>query len=365
MAKIVNKTGDNFRIKFVPKGYKDLYPKNPYRHTTVQGKLLADKTVAELTAIEIIDNNERKLGRTDLPTVAEEMTIGKLFRYFTNEIMPYQSYAAGTIKGYTNLMYLLINDLGEEFLFKNIDYALILKMYNTGERNAGLSKCRIINSIGSLGRQAIEDNKLTGTISGKPIKFPRCIQSPKNPLSLEQLSEIYQNPEIEKVTKNLIRLYVMTGCRRSELARPYFKWDQIDETAGVAYIKNKGHKKKHDNMFEIPWLDKHMSIIKSIHSHYLELEHPLADIYPIPITSQNVYERITVASKKSGIKFTPHDLRDTGATLILRSTGNIYAAKEFCGHASVRDTELAYADYNINDKTNATNQLLNHLGSVA
>ena len=266
---------------------------------------------------------------------------------------------------YQQIIESLIADLGEEFLFKNINYNLIIKMYASDKRNPGISKCRSLNSIGNKGRQAIEDQKLTGVISAKPIIFPKTIRSSKNPLSLEQLTEIYENPKIEKVTKNLIRLYVITGCRRSELVRPYFKWDQIDESAGVAYIKNKGHKKKHDNMFEIPWLEQHKSIVRSINAHYVSSKHPLANIYPIPITSQNVYDRIAVASKISGIKFTPHDLRDTGATLVLRSTGNIYAAKEFCGHASVKDTELAYADYNINDKTNATNQLLNHLGSVA
>ena len=116
-------------------------------------------------------------------------------------------------------------------------------------------------------------------------------------------------------------------------------------------------------MLEIPWLDQHQQLLERIAAYYKPW-HQLANHYPIPITSQNVYDRIRTASKISGYHFTPHDLRDTGATLILRSTGNIYAAKEFCGHKSVRDTEESYADYNIYDKKNATSKLLNHLGSL-
>ena len=368
MAKIVKKKpGDKFVIKYVPQGYRDLYPKQPYRHTTVIGKAEADQTVVELTAIEIIDKNERKLGKTDLPEVAREISIGELFAFFKDEIMPWSDYAAKTEQRYHRIMERLINDFGETFLFKNISYKLILSNYATGKRNQCITQIKCINHIGAVGRQAIAgqlDIPLKGfKISSHPIKTPKIVKGNKNPLSVEQLEEIYANPNIDEVTKDMMRLYIITGCRVSELTRPYFEWGQIDHVNKVAFIRNKGNKKEHSTLFEIPWLKQHQELLERIAAYY-QPWHELAEYYPLPITSQNVYDRIKTASRISGIHFTPHDLRDTGATLILRSTGNIYAAKEFCGHKSVRDTEQSYADYNIHDKKNATGKLLTHLGAL-
>jgi len=367
MAKIVKKKpGDKYVIKHVPQGYRDLY-QNPYRYITIVGKAEADRTVVELTAIEIIDKNERKLGKTNLPEVVREISIGELFAFFKDEIMPWCDYALKTEQRYHRTMEQWINDFGETFLFKNISYKLIISNYGTGKRNQCITQIKCLNHIGAVGRQAIAgqlDTPLKGfKISSNPIKHPKVVKGNKNPLSVEQLEEIYANPDIDEVTKDMMRLYIITGCRVSELTRPYFEWGQIDQTNGVAFIRNKGNKKEHSTLFEIPWLKQHQELLERIAAYY-QPWHELAEYYPIPITSQNVYDRIVTARQISGIHFTPHDLRDTGATLVLRSTGNIYAAKEFCGHKSVRDTEESYADYNIHDKKNATGKLLTHLGAL-
>jgi integrase len=367
MAKIIDKKpGNKYIIQYIPQGFKTIY-KNPYRRITVIGKTKADRTVADLTAIEVIDKNERKLGRTDIVEIAKEISIGELFAFFEDQVMPWCDYAKKTEERYTHIMTKLVNDFGSEFLFKNITYKLILSNYATGKRNQCITMIKCINHIGAIGRQAIAGQLeivLNGyKISSHPIKTPKIIKGNKNPLSIEQLEEIYANPDINDLTKDIMRLYIITGCRVSELTRPYFEWSQIDNLNGIAFIRNKGNKKEHSTMLEIPWLDQHQQLLERIAAYYKPW-HQLANHYPIPITSQNVYDRIRTASKISGYHFTPHDLRDTGATLILRSTGNIYAAKEFCGHKSVRDTEESYADYNIYDKKNATNKLLNHLGSL-
>tara|TARA_A100001201_G_scaffold20323_4_gene22718 strand:- start:3890 stop:5002 length:1113 start_codon:yes stop_codon:yes gene_type:complete len=368
MAKIIRKQTDNkYLIRYVPQGYRDLFPKQPYRHITVQGKTAADKIVSELTAIETIDMNQRKLGIMPTSHTAKEIDIETLFKYFENQYMPYAEYADSTRRRYLGIMSKLRCDLGRSFLFKDIVYSLIVSKYATGKRNQCVTMIKCINHIREIGRKAIIGEITPGLkgykISGFPIKTPKVVDAPKNPLTLEQLDSIYNNPNIEEVTKDIIRLYIITGCRRSELCRPYFKWDQINEAKGVAYIKNKGNKGKHSKAFEIPWLEQHQILIKRIAAYYKPW-HELSSEYPIPITCQSIFDRIKAASKISGIPFTPHDLRDTGATLVLRSTSNIYAAKEFCGHKSVRDTERSYADYNISDKKNATANLLNHLGRL-
>ena len=339
---------------------------------TIMGKELADKTVKELTLIEKIDENEMKLGLADIPKNKNEVTLHELFTYFKKEYMVYKEYAVTSIVRYKRIMERLedsIDGFGPDFPFSKLSYKLILEKYGTGNKNQCLSMIRCINHIGAIGIKGIHGENdysnatLEGNISSRPIKFPKPKGSNKNALTKAQLDEIYSNPEIDEVTKDIMRLYIITGCRRTELVRPYFTWDQIDAAAGVAYIRNKGNKKKHDKLFEIPWLKPHQELIARIHAHYKN-NHDLADIYPIPCTAQNLYERLVTARKKSGIFFTVHDLRDTGATMILRSTNNIYAAKEFCGHKSVKDTEESYADYIIDDKKRATTSLINSMGAL-
>jgi integrase len=59
-----------------------------------------------------------------------------------------------------------------------------------------------------------------------------------------------------------------------------------------------------------------------------------------------------------------HDLRDTSATILLRKSGNIYAVKEHLGHANVKDTQDAYADWINDDKIEASKMLVESLSDL-
>jgi len=173
---------------------------------------------------------------------------------------------------------------------------------------------------------------------------------------------IFEHKDICPITKAIIELYILTGCRISELCRPDFTWNQIDAEGEVAYIKNKGHKKEFDTPLEIPFLkDPHQRLVKFLNDHFKTI-HDEAHIYPIPISAKNVYDRIVVASNTVGFKFTPHDFRDTSATILLRESGNIYAVKEHLGHANVKDTEDAYADWIMDDKVKSSVSIVKSIG---
>ena len=236
--------------------------------------------------------------------------------------MPYERYAYRTIVRYQGLMKKLLNDFGKNYLFKDIT--------------------------------KIEINK---------IKLPKLQKSSKNPLSENQLHTIFSHPGICQITKYIMQLYILTGCRVSELCRPDFTWEQIYIHKGMAKIKNKGHKKSTDVRLEIPFEGNHLKLIQNINDYYKTV-HPEADIYPIPASQKSIRNRIDVASNKVGFKFTVHDLRDTSATMMLRETANIYAVKEHLGHSNVQVTQDAYADWNIQDKTKAVHSIENKILSL-
>lgn len=284
--------------------------------------------------------------------MTKEITVKKALSIFEDECLPYNQYSRKTILRYNGIISkykkqfpkLLLKDLTETEIKKNF--------YNQSVNNSCRADISYINRIGNW----ILYNYPKST-TFKPIKQRKQVRSPKNPLSEETITHIYRHPEICPVTKDIIQLYILTGCRVSELCRPDFTWEQIDEENEVAFIKNKGHKKSTDIPLKIPFLkNTHIALIKRINQYYQEV-HDDANVYPIPASQVSIRNRIKVVSKLCGVDFTVHDLRDTSATMMLRETENIYAVKEHLGHSNVAVTEACYADWNMKDKTKAVHTL--------
>ena len=366
MAKITQINDDKYLIKYIPEGYRQLY-KNPYRSITINGREKAYTIYNDASLIEERDRISLKLSGKINSTniIIPELTIGVIFKAFRVNAIPYKQYAVKTIKRYEALMSKLENDLGMDFPFCKINYPFYFKRYgNPNKKNSGLSDLRCLNHIGNWTREQISEGNIRGTINAKPIKLPKATKSKKNALKPYQLDMIFKHKDICPITKAIIELYILTGCRISELCRPDFTWNQIDMEGEVAYIKNKGHKKEFDTPLEIPFLkDHHQRLIKIINDYFKTI-HDEANIYPIPISAKNVYDRIVVASDTVGFKFTPHDFRDTSATILLRESGNIYAVKEHLGHANVKDTEDAYADWIMDDKRKSSNSIVKGLNRL-
>ena len=290
----------------------------------------------------------------------KEITLHKAFKLFEEECMPYERYAYRTIVRYQGLMKKLIKDFGKTYLFKDLTKIEINKRYfNPEKRNSCRVDMTYINRIGNW----LHEN-YPGETTFKKIKLPKLQKSSKNPLSEQQLHTIFSHPGICQITKYIMQLYILTGCRISELCRPDFTWEQIYIHKGMAKIKNKGHKKSTDVRLEIPFEGNHLKLIQNINDYYKTV-HPEADIYPIPASQKSIRNRIDVASKIAGFKFTTHDLRDTSATMMLRETANIYAVKEHLGHSNVQVTQDAYADWNIQDKTKAVHSIESKILSLA
>ena len=367
MAKITKLNSNKYLIRYIPEGYRDLY-KNPYRSITVEGKDRANSIYNDAKLVEERDRISAKLNGKINSTnvVVPELNIGTIFKAFKINSIPYKQYATKTIKRYLALMDRLENDLGSDFLFSKIDYPFYYNRYgNPKRKNSGITALKCLNHIGNWASEQVSEGKIRGTINANPIKLPKVVRSKKNALKPYQINMIFNHPEICPITKMIIELYILTGCRISELCRPDFTWEQIDMEGEVAYIKNKGHKREFDEPFEIPFFKSHhQRLVNKINEHF-KLYHSEAHIYPIPISSKNVYDRIVYASKKVGFKFTPHDFRDTSATILLRESGNIYAVKEHLGHANVKDTQDAYADWIMDDKVKSSASIVKSIGSLA
>jgi integrase len=358
---------NRYRIRYVPKGYKMLYT-NPYRTLHCIGKKEAQNVLQKLTLQEQQDKIDQKLGYLTKKQVIPELTLEMAFKYFKNKVMPVKNYQLSTQAKYLRLFKEMLDPnkgFGQDYKFCNLNYEDLLFKFGNNSRNAQISKIKMLNSVRSSCLKGISLNRLVGKISGPKISHPTVKKASLNALRKSQLKQIMDCRDIPQVTKNIIKLYILTGCRRSELCGPYFTWKHIDQEQNIAYIYRKNHKDKHSKPFSIPWLKEHMNLVNEISDYFKEyLDCPGAGKYPIPVSSQTLYNYIVKARKAVGFHFTLHDLRDTGATQVLRATGNIYAAKEFCGHRSVKDTEAHYADWIDDDKIKTTKTLVNTLNEV-
>ena len=355
LKKINNKT---YKISYIPQGYKDIY-KNPYRTVTVTGK---DNANLLLEKLELIEQKDKIESMLNIGENLKELTIGQIFPLFYTDMMFSGNYSQSTIKKYDSLMNKLLNDFGHDFYFSKFTYSLYVSKYgNSKKRNTCRSQLICLNHIGNWARIEAEEGRIKGKISSRSIKLPRLVKAPKNALNDQQLSTIFQHKDICSVTKDLIQLYILTGCRISELCRPDFTWEQIDLDNEVAYIKKKNSKKAHDALFKIPFTKSvHYPILLKLHKYFKTI-HDQANVYPIPISQQKIRSRMSVASNIVGFKFTCHDLRDTSATILLRKSKNIYAVKEHLGHSSVKVTESSYADWVMEDKKKSSNQIATSL----
>ena len=364
MSKIT-KVKNGYKIKYIPQGYKQLFS-NPYRTITISDKEEAYDFYEKADLIEQRDKIEAKLvGQSQDTQRQSELTLGFVFESFKKNAIPYNNYADKTKERYLLFMSKVERAFGPSILFSSIDYKLYYNEFgNDKKRNSCISDIRLFNSIGNWIRREIEDGRIIGRIDAKPIRTPKLLPSIKNALKPSDLELIYSNEDIPKITKAIIQLYVLTGCRISELCRPDFTWDQIDTDKEIAYIKNKGNKRDFDKRFEIAFLkDPHQKLLRYINDYFKDI-HDEAHIYPIPCAQGRIRSRIERASKISGIKFTMHDLRDTSATILLRKSGNIYAVKEHLGHANVKDTQDAYADWINDDKIEASKMLVDSLSDL-
>lgn len=74
-----------------------------------------------------------------------------------------------------------------------------------------------------------------------------------------------------------------------------------------------------------------------------------------PITEAGFRSWLNTIAKACGLKITPHDMRRTCATIILRATGNLVAASQRLGHSGTEITGRLYAHVKPDDQVEIMN----------
>lgn len=186
------------------------------------------------------------------------------------------------------------------------------------------------------------------TLEPTKIELPSDrTRSPKF-LNNEQLEKLFAMPDIKTPhglrDRTILELFYSTGMRVSELFR--LNRDSINLVTGEFSIIGKGSKTRLVFLSDdaAKWLDKYLLIRKDDFK-------PLFIRYSREINANGEKMRLSVSSIERMVKMyirlagipvdaTPHTLRHSFATSLLRNGANLMAIKGMLGHSNIATTQI-------------------------
>lgn len=158
---------------------------------------------------------------------------------------------------------------------------------------------------------------------------------------------------IEKIKDDedleIFKLYLLTGCRESELLPPKFTWDNVkfnDKPNGKIIINGKGGKVR-----SLPMSPEILEILTRRFNSGMK--------YPIDYSKDQIYKKFVkgyfVELGLSDVNF--HSIRKTCGALLIKNGVDIYRVSKYLGHSSVSVTEKHYVGLLKDDYQKLTDQM--------
>ncbi len=143
----------------------------------------------------------------------------------------------------------------------------------------------------------------------------------------------------------ILEMLFSTGLRVSELA--HLKKDDINLKREEFTVRGKGRKPRLVFLSEAARssLKEYLALRKDLSSALLvryDRAKPRRQIMPSPLTSRSIERLVKYYAKKAGLtkRVTPHVLRHSFATDLLRNGADIKAVQALLGHASITTTQV-------------------------
>lgn len=253
------------------------------------------------------------------------MDLVKLTEAFLSYCKDFRGYSKQTLRSYTIALEMLLEhhelEQKEGKIVLNImPLRLYLAKHSKKAVAARLSAIR--SFVLYLKEQHNLEIKLIGDQS---VKVPKTL--PK-PIEGENILEVLAKCTLQERVI-VVMLYAL-GLRISELAA--LKLSDISQN--WVRVFGKGSK-----MREIPLLPSVAVLLKS----YIQTEQPKQHLFEkegAPLSSAQLRYRVQKAFKRLGIKATPHQLRHSFATELLKDGARISDVSELLGHSSMATTQI-------------------------
>jgi len=279
------------------------------------------------------------------------MLISRLADDFTDYMLTERGASAATVKAYSSTLRLLTDFLASHQHAPDFEQlttphlrSFIAQVKRTGVSNATIA--RHVHAIRSFWRFVVETYDF-GHNAALPLRAPKPDHRVPQVLSADECQSL-----IDASEKNYYRLYrirdrvllklmLVIGLRRGEvIALRVGDYSSADRTLNV--VMSKGRRSR---VVPLPpdlctdinaWLGARPA---AAHDYLLTTR------TGNPLSPTCLYRAIGKLAKSAGLEhagITPHVLRHTAATLVLRNSGDLLATSRLLGHSSVAVTGDTY-----------------------
>ncbi len=185
----------------------------------------------------------------------------------------------------------------------------------------------------------------------EPKRLPRTI------LTKEEMKKLLETPDTRTALgyrdRTILELMYSTGLRKSEVNHLHVS--DVDTSDGFARVnQGKGHKDRVVPLGKIAcrWVENYIKSVRPMFLGVRGQNHPYLFVtsrgYPFSLSA--VWGVVTRHAKAAGLekRITPHALRHTCATLMMKNKANVRHIQVLLGHSSLESTQV-YAQVTVVD----------------
>lgn len=189
-------------------------------------------------------------------------------------------------------------------------------------------KRNVYNLLNGAFRSAKENNILEKNFMAS-VKMPAQETKTGRALTIKEQRSLLRYVKGSSY-ENLFKLYLLTGCRKSELLK--IKWSDVDFENNFLHIK--GTKTRKSDRF-IPLFPQAKIILKE-----MKRDSRSDNIFSITVNSLNCYFRRL--KKKKKLTYNIHSFRHTFATRCLEQSISMKVVQKWLGHSNLNTTSGIY-----------------------
>ena len=178
------------------------------------------------------------------------------------------------------------------------------------------------------------------------IKTPKAIKKLPVALSIEEVEELLEAPNINKVDgkrdKAMLETMYSSGLRVSELLS--LKLDQLNFERGIVEIIGKGNKQRKVPLGEyaLEYVNDYIKNGRCKIKGHSRTNYLFLNRYGKPLSRQYFFMQIKKYAKEAGInkEISPHTLRHCFATHMLENGAELRAVQKMLGHSNIATTQI-------------------------
>jgi integrase/recombinase XerD len=273
------------------------------------------------------------------------MTLDGWIDAYLDHLRVERALARNTLDAYSRDLRALVEHTGE-IEPRDIDSGMIAELLvgNVRRGFGARSSARQLSALRGFFRFLVRERAIP-TDPTKPVDRPRLARKLPRVLTFEEIERLLAIPDVTKPRgirdAAMIHLMYASGLRVSELVG--LKVGDLDTRAGLVSAFGKGGKRRLVPVGEAA-LEHAATYLREVRPKVVRPNDPTLFVSPRggPLTRQGFWKLLKAYARAAGITtpISPHKLRHSFATHLLRNGADLRAVQAMLGHADLGTTEI-------------------------